>query len=270
MTIKSRISGFVTMDRSMRFGVFCIVLAILGWGKNNLSDQAYNDTAGVIQDKFFEWTQSINDVLVSSTAWISFFEISSSMCIDILFLSMFLPWIYNGDSFRLIIAYAIFYGVRSLVQAMCVLPYPPGMVWIYPVVPSITVPFGVTSDFMPSGHVGFCAIAAAEFFKRKWYIPMIVAWFVLLYECFVMICARGHYSIDLFFGAIMAHYMHSWSHDLCKGLFYHRICIDKIVGPYMLHDWATNELSGRKPSLVEDTPGALAQDVELGGQEEVH
>lgn len=267
MTVKEKVLNFFTMDRTMRISVFVIVLAILAWGKNNLSDQAFDDTTGVIQDKLFEWTQPVNALLLSSTAWVSFFEISSSWCIDLIFLSMFLPWIYKGESFRLILAYALFYGVRSLVQAMCILPYPPGMIWIHPVVPSITVPYGVTSDFMPSGHVGFCAIGAAEFYKRRWYILMVIAWFVLIYECFVMLGARGHYSIDLFFGAVMGHYMHGWAHVLCSGEFYSKICIDRVVGPYMLFQWESNKLNlaASKPLPAPHTAdGTMVDDIELG------
>lgn len=267
MTVKGRVVNFCTMDRAMRLSIFICVLAIIGWGKNNLSDQANNDTNEAIKDKFFEWTQSVNDMLVSSGAWMSFFQISSSWCIDLLFLSMFVPWIYKGESFRLILAYALYYGFRALVQSMCILPYPAGIIWTYSSAPSITVPYGVTSDFMPSGHVGFCAIGAAEFFKRRWYIAVILAWFVGLYECFVMLSTRGHYSIDLFLGAVMAHYMHSWAHVLCNGEFYSKICIDKIVGQYMLFQWESNKLNlaASKPACSEGTPdGTFAGDLELG------
>ena len=221
--------------------MFFIVLAVLFWGKNNVSDEARIDSTNAVIDKLFDLTQSVNDLMNESNAWINFFEISSSWCIDLIFFGMFLSWIYIGDSFRLILSYALFYGIRAGVQAMCVLPYPPGMIWIYPVAPSFTVPFGVTSDFMPSGHVGFCAIAAAEFFKRKWYIAMVIAWIVGLYECFVMLSARGHYSIDLFFGIIMGHYMHGWAHSLCTGWWV--FCIDKVVGPYLLYKWDSNPLN---------------------------
>ncbi len=239
--------GFFTRDRSLRIGVFFIVLAVLFWGKNNLSDEAHIDSTNAIIDKLFEATQSVNDLMNSSEAWINFFEISSSWCIDLIFFGMFLSWIYIGDSFRLILAYALFYGIRAGVQAMCVLPYPPGMIWVFPVAPSFTVPFGVTSDFMPSGHVGFCTIAAAEFYKRKWYVAMVLAWIVGLYECFVMLSARGHYSIDLFFGIIMAHYMHSWAHSLCTGWWV--FSIDKVVGPYLLYKWDVNPLNDQAMTL---------------------
>ena len=250
MELKSlcmKIASFFTRDRSLRIGVFFIVLAILFWGKNNVSDEARIDSTDAIIDKLFDLTQSVNDLMNRSNAWINFFEISSSWCIDLIFFGMFLSWIYIGDSFRLILAYALFYGIRAGVQAMCVLPYPRGMIWVYPVAPSFTVPFGVTSDFMPSGHVGFCAIAAAEFYKRKWYVAMVIAWIVGVYECFVMLSARGHYSIDLFFGIIMGHYMHIWAHALCTGWWI--FCIDKVVGPYLLYKWDSNPLNDQREAL---------------------
>ena len=160
---------------------------------------------------------------------------------------MFLPWIHSGESFRLILAYGLFYGIRSIVQSICVMPYPNGVIWIYPMAPSLTVPFGVTSDFMPSGHVGFCAIAAAEFHKRKWFSAMRVSCLVGLYEGFVMLASRNHYSIDLFFGAIMAHYFHGWADFLATRF------VDRLVGPYLLHNWSLNPLSNAY-KLVDNSP----------------
>ncbi len=233
--------NFLTRDRLMRFGLFFIVLAIVFWGKNNLSDEAHDDLNGTIIDRGFELTQPINDLMIRSKAWISFFEISSSWCIDIIFLTMFGTWIYKGDSFRLVVTYVLFYGIRAVLQAVSVLPYPTGIIWIFPVAPSLVVPFGITSDFFPSGHVGFCIIAAAEFFKKKWYVFMVLAWIVAIYETIVMISARNHYTIDLVCGAIMAHYFHGWATVLCAG--FGKLCIDRVVGPYFLHDWARNPLN---------------------------
>jgi hypothetical protein len=233
--------AFFTRDRSLRFGLFFVVLAIVFWGKNNLSDEGRQDLAGAIIDRGFDATEAINALMLRSKPWMSFFEISSSWCIDLLFLTMFCSWIYNGDSFRLVLAYILFYGSRAFLQYICVLPYPSGMIWIFPVAPSLVVPFGVTSDFFPSGHVGFCIIASAEFFKRRWHALMVVAWLVAIYETIVMLSARNHYTIDLFTGALMAHYAHGWGHSLCVG--FGKICIDRIVGPYMLHNWARNPIN---------------------------
>ena len=238
---------FFTKDRILRFGLFFVVLAIVFWGKNNLSDEARNDVNGAIIDRGFELTQPINDLMLRSNAWMNFFAISSSWLIDILFLTMFGTWIYNGDSFRLIVAYVLFYGVRAVMQAICVLPYPNGMIWIFPVAPSLVVPFSVTSDFFYSGHVGFCIICACEFFKKKWYVAMVLAWLVAIYESIIMISDRNHYTIDIFTGVISAHYFHGWAVSLCTG--FGKICIDRVVGPYMLHDWGRNPLNPARYQL---------------------
>jgi hypothetical protein len=238
---KEALCSILTRDRLLRFGFFFIVLAVVFWGKNNLSDEARDDVTGLIIDRGFEATQAISDLMLRSKAWISFFEISSSWCIDILFLTMFGTWIWNGESFRLLVTYILFYGVRAFLQAVSVLPYPQGIIWIFPVAPSLVVPFGITSDFFPSGHVGFCIIAAAEFFKKKWYVLMVLAWIIAIYETIVMISARNHYTIDLVSGAIMAHYFHGWATILCSG--FGKICIDRIVGPYLLYNWGRNPLN---------------------------
>jgi len=239
--------SFFSLDRCLRFGFFFIVLAVVFWGKNNLSDEARQDVSGAVIDRGFDLTAPVNELMLESKAWMMFFEISSSWCIDLIFLSLFSSWIYNGDSFRLILSYAVFYGARAILQAVCVLPYPSGMIWIYPVAPSLVVPYGVTSDFFPSGHVGFCVIAAAEFFKQGWYVGMVICWLVAIYESIIMLSARGHYTIDLVSGAVMAHYVHGWCHLWCKGWW--KICIDRIVGPYLLYNWSRNPLNSESYKL---------------------
>lgn len=235
--ITGMLYGYISSnrDRTLRLGLFCMILALILWGKNNLADGARDDTANAIIDLMFDATVSANRLMHSSSSWMNFFQLSSSWCIDLNFLGMFLPWIHNGDSFRLIVAYGLFYGIRSIIQTVCILPYPNGIIWSFPMAPSITVPFGVTSDFMPSGHVGFCVIAAAEFHKRNWQRLKWAALMVGIYEGFVMLSSRNHYSIDLFFGAIMAHYFHGWAHSFCV-----LGPVDKIVGPYFLHNYATS------------------------------
>lgn len=246
-------SSLFSQDRCLRIGLFFIVLAIVFWGKNNLSDEAHQDVAGAIIDRGFDITQPISDLILGSKAWLMFFEISSSWCIDLIFLTLFFSWIYNGSSFRLILAYAVYYGSRAVVQAIFVMPYPNGIIWIYPVAPSLVVPFGVTSDFFPSGHVGFCVIAASEFFKKKWFIAMVLCWLTAIYESIVMLSTRNHYTIDLLSGAVMAHYVHMWCHLWSTGWW--KVCIDRIVGPYLLYDWGRNPLNFESYKLpVNATP----------------
>jgi hypothetical protein len=239
--------AFFTRDRSLRLGLLFIVLAIVFWGKNNLSDEARDDLGDVIIDRGFDLTQPINDLMLSSKAWMNFFAISSSWCIDLLFITLFGNWIFKGSSFRLVVAYVLFYGTRAVFQAICVLPYPQGMIWLFPVAPSLVVPYGISSDFFWSGHVGFCIIAASEFFQKKWYIGMVLAWLVAIYESIVMLSNRNHYTIDLFAGAVIAHYMHGWATVLCSGFW--KICIDRVVGPYMLYDWGRNPLNPARYQL---------------------
>jgi hypothetical protein len=81
----------------------------------------------------------------------------------------------------------------------------------------------------------------------------VCAWLIGLYEAFVMLSARGHYSIDLFFGALMAHYFHIWAHALCTG--FGPFCIDRIFGPYLLYNWNINPLNPKKmdlPTIAEE------------------
>lgn len=73
--------------------------------------------------------------------------------------------------------------------------YPPGIYWDDPGFPSLIVPYGDTTDFFYSGHVGFLNIAALEWYKQKIYKMTYLTVFVMFYTIFVLLIFRAHYSI---------------------------------------------------------------------------
>jgi len=73
--------------------------------------------------------------------------------------------------------------------------YPPGIYWDDPGFPSLIVPYGDTTDFFYSGHVGFLNIAALEWYKQKIYKMSYFTIFVMFYTIFVLLIFRAHYSI---------------------------------------------------------------------------
>jgi hypothetical protein len=100
----------------------------------------------------------------------------------------------------------MFYICRALCQLLFKLQYPPGYLWPFPGISSIVVPYGATSDFFFSGHVGFLLICALEFrnvqLRKMYAITMLIN----MYMIFVMLVFRVHYSFDITTGLFFAHY----------------------------------------------------------------
>ena len=85
--------------------------------------------------------------------------------------------------------------------------YPEGYLWDFPGFYSITVPYGKTNDFYYSGHVGCCLICFLEYKANGWNKFAYFSLFTLIFQGTLMICLRGHYSIDIFGGLVFAHYI---------------------------------------------------------------
>jgi hypothetical protein len=76
-------------------------------------------------------------------------------------------------------------------------PYPPGIRWDEPWLPSFTVPYGITRDYFYSGHTGlmlFCNFWW-DYLGIKWlYYPSVLLTPLVI---LVLLSARVHYSIDI-------------------------------------------------------------------------
>jgi len=84
--------------------------------------------------------------------------------------------------------------------------FPEGYLWDYPGFPSLFVSYLKSNDFFYSGHVGLPVLQICEFYKIKKYNLIPLSAFIVVLEFFTMIVLRGHYTVDLFAGIIIAHY----------------------------------------------------------------
>ena len=132
--------------------------------------------------------------------------IISSLFIDILMFTGLYRFVRYGTTWRLIIAMSLFYSVRFIVQHLWYVEYPEGYNWGYPGFFSVFVPYGQTADFFYSGHVGICMMFFLEFYAVGWYIWSYYALFTLVFEAFVLIILRAHYTMDILAGVVFAHY----------------------------------------------------------------
>lgn len=118
---------------------------------------------------------------------------------------------FNSD-LRLFAAMLIFYGLRMLIQTSFEMRTPPGYIWPDGLIPSLFVPAGRTTDFFYSGHVGCCLIAFLEARRARCRLLEAYCLLSIFFQTFVMLALRGHYSIDLIAGLVIAH----WAHIIAK------------------------------------------------------
>jgi hypothetical protein len=156
----------------------------------------------------------------------NFLMISSSSLLDIFFLTFLAVYILTANSWRHIVHFGVFYGIRNaFVQSTFLLEIYDTYIFYWPDFPSIVVPLSRAADFFYSGHAGASIVIGIQL-REMGYSEMFYAGIMLsIYEAFVLCSTRAHYGIDIVFGVLMAHYTFFLSQPL--GLFlddYFPIC----------------------------------------------
>ncbi|CAI2372888.1 unnamed protein product [Moneuplotes crassus] len=168
-----------------------------------------------IKDVIFEFTWKVNQFFDNNTSSKHAFMIVCGLAMDITVLGGLLTFVFKGKTWRLPIVMTLFYLTRLIIQKLFLMKFPEGYLWDNPGFPSLTVPYGKTNDFFYSGHVGGAVIMILEFRERakeekhQWLIFRILQAFAIItviLQILLMIFLRSHYTIDLFAGALAAHY----------------------------------------------------------------
>jgi len=68
------------------------------------------------------------------------------------------------------------------------------------------VPYNEIPDFWWSGHIGLCMLNLLEFWTNGVIFWAIYSAFVMIFTFFTMIFIRGHYTVDMISGFIIAHF----------------------------------------------------------------
>lgn len=154
-------------------------------------------------DGLFQLTQPINSFLHVHPKWADGLLIFSSAVIDALGIGLILCSLF-GPTMRPFIGLFILFLLRQLMQALCVLPTPEGMIWRSPGIPSLLVTYHVANDFFFSGHTAIAVFGATQIARipRRGMLTLGVV--VALLEMATVIVLRAHYTMDVYAGAITA------------------------------------------------------------------
>src|SRR6266446_153643 len=176
-------------------------LAIWFWTQSLLGARS-SPTEG-IGDGLHRLSAPANAYLHGSPHAANVLLIASSALIDAIAIFLLASWIFAGK-LRPFLGLGMLLVTRQLMQALCSLPAPPGVIWHDPGFPSLLVTYGVANDFFFSGHTAIAVFGAIELarLRRAWLTALAVC--VVLFEIAAVLVLRAHYTMDVFTGALAA------------------------------------------------------------------
>ena len=108
--------------------------------------------------------------------------------------------------------------LRQLVEALCSLPVPPGMVWHDPGKSLQFSSYHVADDSFFSGHSAIAVLGALELsrFRRTWLTATAIL--LVLLEVATVLILRAHYTMDVVTGILAALWIARLSERLSPAL----------------------------------------------------
>lgn len=177
-----------------------VVLAIWFWTQSRLGARTVPSTG--VGDALHHLTARLNSYFAENPA-ANALLIGGSAVIDALGLFLLGSWLFGG-SIRPFLGLAMLMLLRQLVEALCSLPVPPGMIWHDPGFPSVLVTYHVANDFFFSGHTAIAVFGALELsrFRRTWLTALAIV--LVLFEIATVLILRAHYTMDVVTGIFAA------------------------------------------------------------------
>jgi hypothetical protein len=182
---------------AVRILIAFAALAIWFWTQSLLGARSLSDEG--IGDGLHRLTGTLNAYLHSTPRAADALLITSSLLIDALAIFLLASWIFGGK-LRPFLGLAMLLLTRQVMQALCSLPAPPGIIWHYPGFPSLLVTYGVGNDFFFSGHTAIAVFAAIELarLRRAWLTVLAIG--MVCFEIAAVLILRAHYTMDVFTG----------------------------------------------------------------------
>jgi membrane-associated phospholipid phosphatase len=193
----------VVVRKGLAVRILITVIALIIWFWTQSLLGARDSRSAPVGDGLHELTAPLNAYLQSAPRAANALLIFSSALIDALAVFLLSRWIFAGV-LRPFLGLAILLMARQVLQALCSLPPPPGIIWHYPGFPSLLVTYGVANDFFFSGHTAIAVFGAVELarLRRHWLTAAAIC--VVVFEIAAVLVLRAHYTMDVFTGALAA------------------------------------------------------------------
>lgn len=84
--------------------------------------------------------------------------------------------------------------------------YPPGYIWEYPGIYSLSIRYGSSNDFYFCPYIALVMIHYHEFMANNYFKHALASVLTMLSLFLMLIFTRGHYFIDCFCAIVFGHY----------------------------------------------------------------
>jgi len=187
----------------LRLALVAVSLFLWFWTQSLLGSRPVPAKIG---DRLHDLTASTNSYLLSHPKAANALLIASSAIIDMLGIFILASTIV-GRSITPFLGLLMLFALRQIIQGLCPLPPPDGMIWHYPGFPSLLVTYGVPNDLFFSGHTALAILGACVLAKSWPRIGVALGLLIALFEIATVVLLRAHYTMDIFTGAITALYI---------------------------------------------------------------
>jgi PAP2 superfamily protein len=184
----------------LRLGFVIVALVLWFWTQSLIGSRPAHSKIG---DGLHNLTSSINAHLLAHPKSANALLIASSIIIDMLGIFILASAIV-GRSITPFLSLLMLFALRQLVQGLCPLPPPEGMIWRHPGFPSLLVTYEVTGDLFFSGHTALAVLGACVIAKSWGRIGIVIGLLIALFEITTVVLLRAHYTMDIFTGLIAA------------------------------------------------------------------
>jgi hypothetical protein len=186
---------------ALRIAITVAALAVWFWTQGLLG--ARPGSRETIGDGLHRLTAPLHEYFAGSPHGANALLITSSLGIDALGIFLLGSWVFAGK-LRPFVGLAMLLIGRQIMQTLCALPPPSGILWHYPGFPSLLVTYGVANDFFFSGHTAIAVFGATELarFRKNWLTACAIL--LVVFEVTAVIVLRAHYTMDVFTGLLAA------------------------------------------------------------------
>ena len=187
----------------LRLGLVVVSLGLWFWTQSLLGSRPVPVKIG---DGLHNLTASTNSYLLSHPKAANALLIASSAVIDMLGIFILASTIV-GRSITPFLGLLMLFALRQIIQGLCPLPPPDGLIWHHPGFPSLLVTYSVPNDLFFSGHTAIAILGACVLGKSFPRIGIALGLLIAFFEIGTVVLLRAHYTMDIFTGAITALYI---------------------------------------------------------------
>ena len=174
-------------------------------------------SAGELGDTVHHWTRRMHRGLQERPRLTNGLLAGSSLAIDLLGIWLLASAVF-GPSFGPGLGMILIFALRQVVQFLCPLPPPRGMLWRDPGFPTLLVTYGTDNDLFFSGHTALAVYGAMCLATAFGPAGVVLGAGLVVFEIVVVLILRAHYTMDVFAGAVTALYVHYLSGQLAPAV----------------------------------------------------